>query len=80
MSSGIRIEAEPLVAERLGGALAFPQVLTAMQVHFEEGPPRTRALGFYSAALASGANRLPQTESLWMLPNARARSGVPWRL
>jgi len=43
------------VIQGVGGALAFPQVLTAMQVHFEEGPPRTRALGFYSAALAGGA-------------------------
>jgi MFS family permease len=43
------------VIQGTGGALAFPQVLTAVQVHFEEGPPRTRALGFYTAALAGGA-------------------------
>jgi predicted MFS family arabinose efflux permease len=43
------------VIQGIGGALAFPQVLTAMQVHFEEGPARTRALGLYSAALAGGA-------------------------
>jgi len=29
--------------------------------------------------LDNGANRLPQTESRWIWPSARARSGVPWR-
>jgi predicted MFS family arabinose efflux permease len=43
------------VIQGVGGALAFPQVLTALQLHFEEGPQRTRALSFYSIALAGGA-------------------------
>lgn len=43
------------VAQGVGGALAFPQVLTSIQVHFDEGPARTRALSLYSVALAGGA-------------------------
>lgn len=43
------------VIQGIGGALAFPQVLTAIQVHVEEGPARTRALSLYSIALAGGA-------------------------
>jgi MFS family permease len=43
------------VIQGIGGALAFPQVLTSIQVHFDEGPARTRALSLYSIALAGGA-------------------------
>jgi MFS family permease len=43
------------VMQGIGGALAFPQVLTGIQLHVEEGPPRTRALSLYSVALAGGA-------------------------
>ena len=43
------------VGQGLGGALAYPQVLTGIQLGFAEGPLRTRALGFYSLALAGGA-------------------------
>jgi len=43
------------VVQGIGGALAFPQVLTSIQVHFAAGPVRTRALSLYSAALAGGA-------------------------
>src|SRR5919204_2575446 len=39
------------VMQGIGGALAFPQVLTGIQLQFEEGPPRTRALSRYSVAL-----------------------------
>jgi MFS family permease len=42
------------VVQGIGGALAFPQVLTAIQVHFE-GLDRPRALSRYSIALAAGA-------------------------
>src|SRR5260370_22548680 len=45
------------VVQGIGGALAFPQVLTGIQLHVEEGPPRTRALSLYSVALAGGAGR-----------------------
>lgn len=43
------------IAQGVGGALAFPQVLSAIQVHFDDGPQRDRALSWYSLALASGA-------------------------
>ena len=43
------------VCQGVGGALAFPQVLTGIQVTFAEGAERTRALGLYSIALAGGA-------------------------
>jgi MFS family permease len=43
------------VIQGIGGALAFPQVLTGIQLHFDEGPSRTRALSLYSIALAGGA-------------------------
>ena len=43
------------VGQGVAGALAFPQVLTGIQVHFEEGPVRNRALSLYSIALAGGA-------------------------
>ena len=43
------------VAQGVAGALAFPQVLTGIQVHFDEGPVRNRALSLYSIALAGGA-------------------------
>jgi predicted MFS family arabinose efflux permease len=42
------------VVQGIGGALAFPQVLTGIQVNFDEDE-RTRALGLYSLALAGGA-------------------------
>ncbi|HUA31184.1 MAG TPA: MFS transporter [Streptosporangiaceae bacterium] len=42
------------VVQGIGGALAFPQVLTAIQVHFD-GPGRSRALSRYAIALAAGA-------------------------
>jgi MFS family permease len=42
------------VVQGIGGALAFPQVLTAIQVHFD-GPDRSRALSRYAIALAVGA-------------------------
>jgi MFS family permease len=43
------------VIQGVGGALAFPQVLTAIQAYFDQGAERTRALGSYSIALAGGA-------------------------
>jgi MFS family permease len=43
------------VIQGVGGALAFPQVLTSIQVQFDEGPARTRALSLYTIALAGGA-------------------------
>jgi MFS family permease len=43
------------VLQGVGGALAFPQVLTGIQAYFGEGPPRARALSLYSVALAGGA-------------------------
>jgi MFS family permease len=43
------------VVQGIGGALAFPQVLTGIQLHFDAGARRTRALSYYSVALASGA-------------------------
>lgn len=43
------------VLQGVGGALAFPQVLTGIQLTFDEGGERTRALGLYSLALAGGA-------------------------
>lgn len=42
------------LVQGIGGALAFPQVLTAIQVHFV-GPDRARALSRYAIALAAGA-------------------------
>ncbi|MGH3503986.1 MAG: MFS transporter [Nocardioidaceae bacterium] len=43
------------VVQGVGGALAFPQVLTGISLTFDEGGERTRALGLYSLALAGGA-------------------------
>jgi MFS family permease len=43
------------VAQGVGGALMIPQVLTGIQLNFEEGPHRLRALGLYSMMLAGGA-------------------------
>jgi MFS family permease len=43
------------VVQGIGGALAFPEVLTGIQLHFDAGARRTRALSYYSVALASGA-------------------------
>lgn len=43
------------VAQGVGGAAAFPQVLTAIQAYFAEGAERTRALGLYAISLACGA-------------------------
>jgi len=42
------------VAQGVAGALAFPQVLTGIQVHFAAAE-RNRALSLYSLALAGGA-------------------------
>ncbi len=59
LACGLSPDPDVLVVARviqgLGGALAFPQVLTSVQLHFGEGPARARALGLYSAALAGGA-------------------------
>lgn len=43
------------VLQGVGGALAYPQVLTSIQVYFREGAVRARALSLYSVALAGGA-------------------------
>ena len=43
------------VIQGAGGALMIPQVLTGIQLAFDERPARTRALGLYSIALAGGA-------------------------
>jgi predicted MFS family arabinose efflux permease len=43
------------VLQGVGGALAYPQVLTGIQVYFREGAVRARALSLYSVALAGGA-------------------------
>ena len=49
------------VVQGIGGALAFPQVLTSIQLYFDQGPARTRALSLYSIALAGA--RLPGRSS-----------------
>jgi MFS family permease len=52
LACGLAPDPVVLVAARviqgIGGALAFPQVLSGIQRYFDEGPPRTRALGLYS--------------------------------
>src|SRR6266568_191698 len=47
------------VVQGIGGALAFPQVLTGIQLHVEEGPPRTRALSLYSVRAGRRRGRRP---------------------
>ncbi|HWM74837.1 MAG TPA: MFS transporter [Nocardioides sp.] len=59
LAAGLAPGAAVLVLARLGqgvgGACAFPQVLSMLQLEFPPGPERARALGMYSAALAGGA-------------------------
>jgi MFS family permease len=59
LACGLATSPVALIAARLvqglGGALAYPQVLTGIQLGFAEGAERTRALGLYSLALAGGA-------------------------
>jgi MFS family permease len=43
------------VAQGAGGALMIPQVLSGIQLNFEAGRERTRALSLYTIALAGGA-------------------------
>ena len=43
------------VVQGAGGALMLPQVLIGIQLTFEAGAERARAMGLYSAALAGGA-------------------------
>jgi MFS family permease len=43
------------IVQGAGGALMIPQVLSGIQLNFEAGPERTRALSLYTIALAGGA-------------------------
>ncbi|GAA1462515.1 MFS transporter [Nocardiopsis exhalans] len=54
---GLAVSAEMLIAARalqgVGAALAGPSTLALLMTHFEEGPPRNRALAVYSAVTGS---------------------------
>jgi len=80
LACGLAPDPSVLIAARvvqgIGGALAFPQVLTSIQVHFEEGPARTRALSLYSIALAGGA---VAGQSLGGLLVSADLFGLQWR-
>jgi len=80
LACGLAPDASVLIAARvvqgIGGALAFPQVLTSIQVHFAEGPARARALSLYSIALAGGA---VAGQSLGGLLVSADLFGLQWR-
>jgi MFS family permease len=68
------------VLQGVGGALAYPQVLTSIQVYFREGAVRARALSLYSVALAGGAvaGQIPRWAARLRRPaRGRVAAGLP---
>jgi EmrB/QacA subfamily drug resistance transporter len=51
-TSGVLLAAR--ATQGLGGALAAPSALALLTVSFKEGPPRTRALAWYTAVVVGG--------------------------
>src|SRR5690348_2135008 len=59
-------------AQGIGAALAGPSALALIATTFPEGPPRTRALGVYSAVASAGA-------SLGLILGGLLTAGASWR-
>jgi EmrB/QacA subfamily drug resistance transporter len=59
-------------AQGIGAAFAGPSALALIATTFPEGPPRTRALGIYSAVASAGA-------SLGLILGGLLTAGASWR-